>query len=204
MKNKNRTLKLVQTAILVAIVLIMAFTPLGYLKVGIFSIALVTIPVVIGAMTLGPGPGLILGTVFGLTSFVQCFGMDAFGTTLFNINPILTFIMCVPTRMLMGWLTGVIFRALYRIDSTKIICYFVGGLIGALLNTLFFMTVFTLGFFHTDYVQGLAGGKSLTAFFIAMIGVNGIVEMLTCSIVGGGVSKALSRLIKRTSDGEYI
>ena len=204
MKNKNRTLKLTQSAILIAILLLMAFTPIGYLKVGIFSIALITIPVVIGAMTVGPMCGLILGTTFGITSFVQCFGMDPFGTTLFGINPFLTFLMCIPTRMLMGYLTGVIFRALYRIDRTKTVSFFIGGLIGALLNTLFFMTVFTLGFFHTDYVQGLAGGKTLIAFFVASIGINGVVEMLTCSVIGGGVSKALSRLIKRTSDGEYI
>ena len=204
MKNKNRTLRLVQTAILIAIILIMAFTPVGYLHIGVISIALVTIPVVIGAMVVGPLCGLILGTVFGITSFVQCFGMDAFGTTLFGISPVLTFLMCIPTRMLMGWLTGVIFRALRRVDRTRTVCYFIGGLIGAMLNTLFFMTVFTLGFFHTDYVQGLAGGKGIVAFFAAMIGVNGIVEMLTCAVIGGGISKVLSRLIKQTSDGEYI
>ena len=82
-----RTLWMVQTAILAAILILMAFTPLGYLKVGTISITFLTLPVVIGAILLGPLSGAILGGVFGLTSFAQCFGMDVFGTTLMGINP---------------------------------------------------------------------------------------------------------------------
>ena len=37
-----------------------------------------TIPVVIGAMILGPAGGAVLGLVFGLTSFYQCFAGDPF------------------------------------------------------------------------------------------------------------------------------
>ena len=46
--------------------------------------------VVIGAIILGPTAGAILGGVFGITSFIQCFGISAFGTLLFGINPVLT------------------------------------------------------------------------------------------------------------------
>jgi len=41
------------TAILAAIILLMAFTPPGYLRVGPVSITFLVIPVVIGGMTLG-------------------------------------------------------------------------------------------------------------------------------------------------------
>ena len=41
------------TAVLAAVVLLMAFTPLGYLRVGPVSITFLVIPVVIGGMTLG-------------------------------------------------------------------------------------------------------------------------------------------------------
>ena len=73
MKNK-RTLKMVQMAILIAVLLVMSYTPLGYLKIGLLSISLLSIPVVIGAMLFGPAAGAALGAVFGLTSFAQCFG----------------------------------------------------------------------------------------------------------------------------------
>lgn len=75
----EKTRKLVQMAILIAVMLILAFTPLGYLKVGAIEITFMTIPVVVGAIILGPAAGAVLGGVFGLTSFIQCFGMSAFG-----------------------------------------------------------------------------------------------------------------------------
>ena len=52
--KKNKTLEMVQLAVLIAIMLILAFTPLGYLRIGPLAISLMTIPVVIGAMILGP------------------------------------------------------------------------------------------------------------------------------------------------------
>lgn len=97
MRNK-KTLEMVQVAVLVAIVLIMSFTPIGYLRTAGLEISLITIPVVIGAMVIGPKAGLILGLVFGFTSFYQCFGMSPFGATLLGINPVATFLVCVPTR----------------------------------------------------------------------------------------------------------
>ena len=68
---------MVQLAVLIAIMLILAFTPLGYLRIGPLAISLMTIPVVIGAMILGPAGGAVLGLVFGLTSFYQCFAGDS-------------------------------------------------------------------------------------------------------------------------------
>ena len=123
--KKNKTLEMVQLAVLIAIMLILAFTPLGYLRIGPLAISLMTIPVVIGAMILGPAGGAVLGLVFGLTSFYQCFAGDPFGAALVAMNPFFTFLVCIPTRTLMGWLSGVIFKALWKIDKTKTVTYFV-------------------------------------------------------------------------------
>ena len=71
MKNRTNTRWLTQLALLVAVLLVMNYTPLGYLQVGPLSMSLLTIPVAIGAMTLGPVAGAILGGVFGTTSFVS-------------------------------------------------------------------------------------------------------------------------------------
>lgn len=105
---------MVQLAVLIAIMLILAFTPLGYLRIGPLAISLMTIPVVIGAMLLGPTGGAVLGLVFGLTSFYQCFAGDPFGAALVAMNPFFTFLVCIPTRTLMGWLSGVIFKEIGR------------------------------------------------------------------------------------------
>ncbi|MBQ8821219.1 MAG: ECF transporter S component [Lachnospiraceae bacterium] len=199
MKNK-KTLEMVQMAVLIAIILVMAFTSIGYIRTAGLSISSITIPVVIGAMIIGPKAGLILGTVFGLTSFYQCFGLDPFGATLLSINPFLTFLVCIPTRALMGWLVGVIFNAVKKIDKTKIVCYFVGGLMGAFLNTLFFMGMLILCFWNTEYMQGLNtslfGGVNPLAFVFGFVGINGLLEMPAACIGGGVISKALNKAFK--------
>ena len=122
--SKVRTLKMVQLAMFTAIILLLAFTPLGYIKLTAgLSVTLIGLPVIIGAITLGPSAGAILGTVFGLTSFAQAFGFDALGAILLGENPIGLFITCMVPRILMGWLTGLIFKGLKRIDKTNIASY---------------------------------------------------------------------------------
>ena len=96
-----KTGRMVQLAILTAIILLMAFTPIGYLHFGIIEITLIMIPVIIGAIVLGPGAGAFLGGMFGLTSFIQCFGMSGFGAALLSIQPVLTFLVCMIPRILM-------------------------------------------------------------------------------------------------------
>ena len=158
----------------------------------------------IGTIIVGPVGGLFLGAVFGITSFIQCFGADAFGTALFQINPVGTVIMCIPTRILAGFLPGLIFKAWYKRDKTRTVSFFVSALLCALFNTLFFMLALFLFFWNSDYIQNLAEGKNILAFFGVMVGINGLVEMVATSIVGGGVSKILTKVIRRTSDGEYV
>lgn len=82
MNRSSRTVKLVEMALLVAIILILAFTPLGYIKTLGLEITLIVVPVTIGAIILGPLGGAVLGAVFGITSFIQCFGMSPFGAVL--------------------------------------------------------------------------------------------------------------------------
>ena len=60
MKNRTNTRWLTQLALLVAILLVLNYTPLGYLQIGPLSASLLTVPVAIGAMTMGPTAGAIL------------------------------------------------------------------------------------------------------------------------------------------------
>ncbi|MEG1182047.1 MAG: ECF transporter S component, partial [Oscillospiraceae bacterium] len=108
-KSRNESVKvrkIVKLSLLSALIVIMTFTFLGYLRVGLIEISFLAIPVAIGAILMGPGAGLILGTVFGLTSFLQCFGFSALGVALLAINPLFTLLVCLVPRMLMGYLTG--------------------------------------------------------------------------------------------------
>ena len=60
-KKSFSTKYLVEMALLVAIILIMAFTPIGYIRTGGLEITLIVVPVAVGAVTLGPTAGAILG-----------------------------------------------------------------------------------------------------------------------------------------------
>ncbi len=199
--QKNQMSKLVKfthLAVLAAIVVVMSFTPLGYLKIGPLSIALVIIPVVTGAIVLGPGAGAFMGLVFGITSFSQCFGMDAFGTTLMSINPFYTFLMCVPTRVLAGYLCGLIYKGMSKSLAGKKsaeISYPVAAVSGPVFNTAFFMSSLVLLFGKTDFIQNMmkdTGASNILMFLVIMVGVNGLVEIASCLVVASALSKTLN------------
>ena len=63
MKNTHsqKTLFMVELALMVAIIFIMAFTPLGYFQTMGLSITFLTVPVAVGAIILGPKGGAICG-----------------------------------------------------------------------------------------------------------------------------------------------
>lgn len=199
--KSTKTLSLVQLGLLIAIEIIFAFTPLGYLRVGVVEITFMTIPVAIGAIIIGPLAGLLLGTVFGLTSFLQCFGISAFGTILFEINPFLTFVMCFVPRALMGLLTGLLCRALLKTRLNEIVTFTLTGLCAALLNTLFFVSCFFL-FFRTaqldfgEFVMDI-GTMNILDVFVAIVGVNGLVEAGVCTVISPAIGKALTHFLHR-------
>lgn len=200
-KTGVNTQKLTQLALLTAIILLMAFTPIGYIKTFGLEITLIVIPVTVGAIVIGPAAGAFLGGVFGITSFIQCFGMSVFGAALLSINPAATLITCLIPRILMGWLTGLIFKAL-RKGGLRESAYPVASLFGPLLNTLFFMTALLAFFYRSDYIQGIAeslGGGNVFQFVIAFVGINGLVEAVTCFLLGTAIARALDAFLKRTA-----
>lgn len=196
---------MVEMAVLLAILLMLEITGLGMFKTFGLELTILQIPVILGAIILGPSAGAILGGAFGLLSFWECFGKSQFGATLLGINPFLTFLVCVPTRILMGWLCGLIFRAMDRkLAGTKgdFASYVVASLSGALLNTLFFMTTLCLCFYHTEYIQGFAsalGAGNVLLFIVLFVGVQGLVEAALCTVVGAGVGKGVRHALHRAN-----
>ncbi len=195
MNTSNRTTKLVLLGLMTGILLLMAYTPLGYLNIGPLAISFNVIPVAIAAITLGPSGGAIVGAVFGLTSFLQCIGIggsSAMGAVLFSINPFLAFVQRFIPRLLDGFLLGYIFRFVRRKTDVYKGCL-VTGFCSAFLNTLFFMTALVVLFGNTEYMQGLIGGKNIILFICGFVGVNAVCEMVTSTLVTGAVGAALYR-----------
>ena len=70
MRN-NKIAELVLTALFAAIIIIMAFTPLGYIPLVVINATIIHIPVILGSLFCGPKKGGFLGFIFGLTSFIK-------------------------------------------------------------------------------------------------------------------------------------
>lgn len=201
MKQTSGTRRLTQLALLAALLLVMNFTPLGYLQVGPLSMSLMSIPVAIGAMLMGPADGAILGGVFGATSFLQAVqGTSAMGAALFAYSPVGSFVVCFVARVLVGLCCGLVYQGMRKIlPGKEKVCAAVGGFSAAFLNTVFFMGFLVLLFYGSPYVQGLVealGVSNPLAFVVAVVGVQAIVEWAACCVVAAAVTVPLRKYLK--------
>jgi uncharacterized membrane protein len=198
MKTKSfDTRKMVTLAMLGAILLIMSFTPLGYLNIGPLAISLNMIPVGIAAVTLGPSGGMIMGALFGMTSFLQCIGIggtSAMGVILFEISPVLAFVQRFIPRLLAGLLSGYIYLGVKKLTNATV-ASFVTGFSAALLNTVLFMFALIVLFGSSDYLQGLMGGRNVIMFVCTFVGVNAVVEMLATTAAVGLIGRILNKFV---------
>lgn len=193
MQTKFNIKSMVLLGLLMAIVVIFSMTPIGSIPIGPLVITMNVIPIGIAAAALGPWGGLIIGTFFGIFSFLQCFGIGVpspMGAILLDINPIFSFTLCVISRAVVGLLAGLIFKFMSKKINFKVSC-FITGFLTALLNTIFFMSTLVLLFGNTEYVQGLMGGKNVLLFIVTFVGVNAVVEMCVCCFATGAVGSAL-------------
>ena len=116
---KNNDLRtLTRLALLVAIELVMKAIGLGSVPVGPLYMSFLTLPIAVGAITMGPAAGAILGGVFGAVSFYDAVtGASAMTGALFQVSPVNTFILCVGMRVLMGLCVGLIFNGIKHFDK---------------------------------------------------------------------------------------
>lgn len=188
-----KVIDLTLTALFAALIILMTFTPIGYIQIGpLLKLTLLTLPTAVGSVVLGRKAGLMLGGVFGLSSFFTCFGMDAFGNMLLGINPFYTFIMCVVPRLLCGFLTAVIYKAISENGTKRTwLAIPVATASTAVINTVLFLGALWL--FFADQT----GAESFWAFFGASAGINGLIEIAVNVVVGTAICKPLILVKKR-------
>ena len=190
MRNKKvQTMAFI--ALFIALIAIMSFTPLGYLKIGTVEMTLIGIPVIVGGIIFGPKVGTILGFTFGISSFIQCFTGSVLGEILLGINPILTFVTCVVPRTLMGLFVPLIYNQLNKTKIKPIFKHVITNMCGSLLNTILF--VGTLYFSFYGWVTTNYGNIDLFLFIITFVGINALIEVIVCSTLGSTISLALEK-----------
>ena len=198
---KNNDLRtLTRLALLVAIELVMKAIGLGSVPVGPLYMSFLTLPIAVGAITMGPAAGAVVGGVFGAVSFYDAVtGASAMTGALFQVSPVNTFILCVGMRMLMGLCAGLIFKGLKGLDKPGTWSYLVSAMSAPFLNTVFFMGYIVLAFYGCDYVQNLVSAKGAAnplMFVVLLVGVQGVAEFLVSGILGGIVARAVAKFLK--------
>ena len=193
MNKKFNAKQLTLLGLMTALLLLMSFTPLGYLNIGPLAITFNVIPVACRT-GLGPVGGLIAGSVFWPHKLsagdrrrrCEYARVHAFSISTQFFFPIL---LCFVPRMLDGFLLGYIFRSVSKLN--RVAACFVTGFAAAFLNTLFFMTALILLFGQTEYMQGLINGQNILLFVCAFAGVNAVFEMLSSTVITGAVGSVL-------------
>lgn len=203
----NKTKSMVQLALFTAIIVLLALVPgLGYIPIGAIKATTIHIPVIIGAILLGPKAGAFLGFVFGVTSLVN----GTFNPTItsFVFTPFYSvgeihggpqsLIICFIPRILIGVVSYYIFvlfrKLLKKLPGNLSISLAVAGVAGSMTNTLLVMNLIYFLFGQT-YAEVI--GKSydlLYGVILGVIGTNGVPE----AIVAGVITVAIGMVFFKT------
>ena len=207
-KVKTNLTYLIELALLVGILLMMNITGLAMIPLPGQYASIMTVPVAVGAMMLGPLAGGVLGGVMGCISFYTAIKTGF--STLFlagytgGIVVVLSFINTIIPRILMGICVGWVYRAASRLDRGNTISYYIGGIAAPLLNTLFYMTVLVLIFLNAPTLQALLGEElmakfqdNILLFVAAYVGVQALIAAALGCVISGSVCKALRVVLKQ-------
>lgn len=200
MKNakKQNVFKLTLVSLFVAVMAVMNFTPLGYITTGSFSITLMTIPVALGAACGGMWGGVILGAMFGATSFLQAFGIgfmiDPMAANLFNENALAYTVTCFVPRILAGLLSGLVIFLFEKTKGMSVWKFALAAIVVPLVNTFGF-----LGFYMAFYSGTALGTDLIMAVITAALTLNFLVEFSVTLIASTAINRTVYIFTKKLS-----
>lgn len=191
--------KITFTGIIIALIIILSFTQLGYIQFlpGV-SITIIHIPVLIGSIILGKKYGIVLGLIFGLSSIILAF--INLSTNAPFTNPIVSVI----PRIIFGFFISPLYNLIKKIIKNDIISTVVSLCLSTLLHTIIVLIplfiVWKNGFYFgvEEYVakNGDGSGMNLFSFIFAILSANGIIEILLAGIVGTPIVKIMKIILK--------
>lgn len=207
--KKHDTRWMVSVALMAAIVIVLANTPLGMIQLPIIKATTVHIPVILGAILLGPGAGAILGAVFGICSLVSntmaptllSFAFSPFLSTTGIPGALKAIWISVGCRILIGVAAGWLWVLFAKIKLNQFIALPIVGFVGSMVNT-----VTVMGSIYFLFAQQYAEAKevALTAVFGLVMGTvtaSGIPEAIAAAILVLALGKVLVVVFRKMNFG---
>ena len=186
MKDKKiRTMTL--TAILIAITLVLGLTNIGIISIPPANVTTMHIPVIIGALLLGPKTGLLLGFMFGLTSVWKAFtATSSLVGPLLAESPVLVIIMSVLSRLMIPIVAYLVYKMIAK--KKESVALVAGPVAGTLTNTVCYLGLMLL--FYT--LTGINSAKVVAVITGAGL-KNGSLEALAAALICGPVIYAVRK-----------
>ena len=207
--KKHDTRWMLSVALMAAIVIVLANTPLGMIQLPIIKATTVHIPVILGAILLGPGAGAILGAVFGICSLVSntmaptllSFAFSPFLSTTGIPAALKAIWISVGCRILIGVVAGWLWVLFTKIKLNQFIALPIVGFVGSMVNT-----VTVMGSIYFLFAQQYAEAKevALTAVFGLVMGTvtaSGIPEAIAAAILVLALGKVLVVVFRKMNLG---
>lgn len=173
-KSLRTTAFMVELALLTALVVVLQLLS-NVMSFGPVAFSLSLIPVVIGALMLGPWAGAFLGAVLGLVNFIASF-YNPFLLMLFHSAPVVYILVCFGKTILAGLVAGLIYRALCRRHEFLGVC--LASLSAPVVNTGVFLVMMAL-FFRgamVDFFGAETVGNIWTFIMVSIITFNFFIE----------------------------
>lgn len=186
--KKPQTKKLARIGLLMAITIVLAATPLGYVYIPVIglSLTIMVLPVALGGSIMGIPTGLLLGLTFGITSLIKA-PTEALGQLLIGQSWALTILICIVPRLAVGFVAGAFKKPLEK-NPSFLLCAIVGAAT-SLTNTALFLGLIYL--FARPLVEGAFG---VLVWSSTLFG--GLSEAVLASILCTLIIKPLRKIIK--------
>ena len=206
MKTKKSDTRYMATlAMLCGVLLVMGMTGIGFIPLPVIKATTMHIPVILGAILLGPSAGGILGGVFGLCSIwantttpgLLSFAFSPFMTTEGLPGVVKSLWIALGCRILFGLVAGWLWKLVKKLCGKDYIALPVTAVISTLLHT-----VFVMGSIYLLLAQQYAAAKNvaISAVFGLVIGTvtaSGIPEAIVAAVLVTVIGKSLLHLMAR-------
>ena len=202
MKNwKRATRWLVLLALFVAIEIFLNVTGIGLIPLPLIKASTLHIPVIVGAVLMGPLAGGVLGGVFGLCSIWS--NSTAPTALSFAFSPFLatsaagavkTIWIAFGCRVLIGVVAGWLWIILKKLRVNDLVALPVVGVAGALTNTGLVMTSIYLLLSPEFAAAKNIAMEAVMGAVMAIVAANGVPEAIAAAVLVTAIGKALLQM----------